>query len=187
MPPGAVLRSADVRITITSPTSCDVTIDLAAAGAAQIDHRVEAFDDTRIELVQVRGASQAETVRTIGRTQSLVLRPDGESYGFHYRASGTHANRCPIWLPAMPTHGDPGGVHLTVDIPDATVAGSTLPAFAWTGSRGLATLAHVPAVVRVPYSRQGDSRGWDVGRTMDAIAVMVFVAASAIWLWRTRR
>jgi hypothetical protein len=187
MPPGAVLRSADVRITITSPTSCEVTIDLAAPGAAQIDHRVEAFDDTRIELVEVRGARQAEAVRTIGRTQSLVLKPDGDRYGFHYRASNTHANRCPIWLPAMPTHGDPGAVRLTVDIPDATVAGSTLPAFAWTGSRGVATLAHVPAVVRVPYSREGEARGWDVGRTMDAFAVMVFVAASAVWLWRSRR
>jgi hypothetical protein len=187
MPPGAVLRSADVRITITSPTSCDVTMDLAAAGAAQIDHRVEAFDDTRIELVEVRGARHDESVRTIGRTQSLVLTPDGEQYGFHYRASSTHANRCPIWLPAVPTHGSPGAVRLTVDIPDATVAGSTLPAFAWTGSRGVATLAHVPAVVRVPYSREGEPRSWDVGRTMDAIAVMVFVAASIVWLWRTRR
>jgi hypothetical protein len=187
MPPGAVLRSADVRITVSSPTSCDVTIDLAVAGAAEIDHRVEAFDDTRIELVDVRGARQAESVRAIGRTQSLALKPDGEQYGFHYRASNTHANRCPIWLPAVPTHGDPGAVRLTVDIPAATVAGSTLPAFAWTRSRGVATLAHVPAIVRVPYSREGEPRGWDVGRTMDAIAVIVFVAASAVWLWRARR
>jgi len=187
MPPGAVLRSADVRITITSATSCDVTMDLAVTGAAQIDHRVEAFDDTRLELVDVHGARQAEPVRAIGRTQSLVLNPEGEGYGFHYRTSNTHANRCPIWLPTVPTHGDPGRVHLTVDIPDASIAGSTMPAFSWTGSRGVATLAHLPSVVRVPFSREGEPRRWDIGRTMDALAVMVFVVASAIWLWRMRR
>lgn len=183
-----VLRSADVQITITSETSCDVTMDLAVTGASQIDHRVEAFDDSRIELIDVRGADQLEHVRIVGRTQSLVLSPRDTRYAFHYRShSGSQANRCPIWLPTAPTRGEPGAIRLSVDIPNATIAGNTMPAFAWTGTHGVVALAHMPSVVRVSYTRAGEGRPWDVGRAMDALAAIVFVPASGIWVWRARR
>ncbi len=70
-----VLRSADVRITMTSPTSCDVTMDLTVAGASDVDHRIESFEGSRVELIDVHGARQTGGVRAIGRTESLVLSP----------------------------------------------------------------------------------------------------------------
>src|SRR5262245_20202186 len=71
-----VLRSADLRITVTSPTTCDVTMALAIDGASDVDHRIESFDGSRVELGTIRGARQVDAVHAIGRSQSLVLRPD---------------------------------------------------------------------------------------------------------------
>src|SRR5205814_2110891 len=81
-----VLRSADLKIAVTSPTSCEVTMSLAVDGGADIDHRIETFEGSRIQLAAVRGAQQVDRVRVIGRTQSLVLRPDAEKYELSYRA-----------------------------------------------------------------------------------------------------
>jgi hypothetical protein len=182
-----ILRSADVRITILSPASCDVTIDLTLTGAGDVDHRIETFDGSRIELVEVRGAQQIGEPRTIGRTQSLRLRPAG-AYGFSYRAlqPADRVNRCPIWLPTIPTDGHPGGVRLSMDIPVASSASSTMPAFAWTGTHGSATLAHLPSHVAVSIVPSG-SRVWDISRVMDVLAMSLFVGATAAWVWWTRR
>ena len=174
---------------MTSPNSCEVTMDLIVAGTSDVDHRIEFFDGSRVELIDVRSAHQTGSVHAIGRTQSLVLSPGDAPYGLHYRAvqPASQPNRCPIWLPAVPTDGRPGAVHLIVDIPSAMSAGYSMPAFTWTGTRGSAALAHLPAHVVVPYGPEGAARGWDVGRMMDALAVTVFAAASAIWAWRARR
>jgi hypothetical protein len=184
-----VLRSADVRITMTSPTSCDVTMDLTVTGASDVDHRIASFEGSRVELVDVRGARRSGDLHMIGRTESLVLSPGDGTYGFRYRAlqSESRANRCPIWLPAVPTDGRPGAVRVIVDIPPAMFPGSSMPAFTWAGTRGSAALAHLPSHVVVRYGPEGAARGWDVGRIMDALAMTVFAAASAIWLWRARR
>src|SRR5262249_43016854 len=123
-----VLRSADVRITLLSPTSCDVAMDVTVTGAEDVDHRIESFDGGRIELLEVRGAQQIGELRTIGRTRSLRLRPDGAGYGFSYRAlqPEDRGNRCPIWLPTVPTDGRPGGIRLSMDIPSLSSASSTM-------------------------------------------------------------
>jgi hypothetical protein len=62
-----------------------------------------------------------------------------------------------------------------------------MPAFTWTGSRGVVTLGHVPAVVIVPYAPQGEARGWGIDSMMDAFAIAVFAGATAAWAWRARR
>lgn len=184
-----VLRAADVRITVTSPTSCDVTIALAVEGGAEVDHRIEAFEGSRIELAGIRGARQVDRVRMVGRSQSLVLRPDAESYEFGYRAvqPATREHRCPIWLPAVPTDGRSKAVRLEVDLPAATTPGPSMPAFTWTAAHGTTTLGHVPAVVLVPYTAEGEARGWGIDAMMDAFAIAVFAGATAIWIWRARR
>jgi hypothetical protein len=184
-----VLRSADLKITITSPTSCDVTIALAIEGGSDIDHRIESFEGSRIELAAIRGARQVGDVRAIGRSQLLVLRPDAGSYEFRYRAVQPpgRADRCPIWLPAVPTDGRSRSVHLEVDLPAATTPGTSMPAFTWTAAHGAVTLGHLPAVVRVPYTREGEARGWGIDAMMDAVAMAVFAVATALWTWRARR
>src|SRR6266566_3827343 len=45
-----VLRSADLEITVTSPTSCEVAMALAVEDASEIEHRIEALEGSRIEL-----------------------------------------------------------------------------------------------------------------------------------------
>jgi hypothetical protein len=184
-----VLRSADVRITMTSPTSCDVTMELRVAGASEVDHRIASFDGSQVELIDVRGAGRTGGVRVIGRTESLVLNPGDAPYAFHYRAvqSQSRPNRCPIWLPAVPTAGRPGAVRLIVDIPSAMSAGTSMPALTWTGTRGSAILAHLPSHVVVAYGPEGAARGWELGRIMDVLAATIFAAASVIWVWRARR
>jgi hypothetical protein len=184
-----VVRSADIKITVTSPRSCDVTMVLAIDGGADIDHRIETFDGTRIELVAVRGARHVGDVRTIGRTQSLVLQPEAGSYEFSYHAvqPADREYRCPIWLPAVPTDGRSRAVHLDIDVPATATPGASMPAFTWTGAHGTATLGHIPAIVRIPYALPGEARGWGINAIVDALAVTVFAVASAIWVWRARR
>src|SRR5262245_43485430 len=140
-----VLRSADLAITITSPTSCEVTMALQVDAGADIDHRIEAFDGSRIEVAGIRGARQVGDVRAIGRTQSLVLRPDTGSYELRYRAAqpADRVNRCPIWVPAAPTDGRSRSVRFQVDLPAATTPGTSMPALTWTGGHGALTLGHL--------------------------------------------
>ena len=184
-----VLRSADLQITVTSPTSCDVTMALAIDGVSEIEHRIEAFEGSRVELVEIRGARQVGDVRAIGRTQSLLLRPDQTAYRFHYRAvqPASRRHRCPIWLPTVPADGRSRPVRLEIDLPPATIAGGSMPAFTWAGVHGAATLGHLPAFVRVPYTGAGEARQWGIGSVMDALAIAAFVAATAAWTWRVRR
>jgi len=184
-----VLRSADLQITITSPTSCEVALGLIVDGVAEIEHRIEAFEGSRVEIIGIRGAHQVGEVRAIGRTQSLVLRPDQAAYGFRYRAvqPAPRLHRCPIWLPTVPTDGRSRTVQMQIDLPPATVVGSSMPAFAWTGVHGAATLGHVPAFVRVPYTQAGEARQWAIGPVMDALAMAAFALATAVWTWRVRR
>ena len=183
-----VLRAADVQITITSPTTCMVSMMLTVEGAPEIDHRIDARS-TVIELIDVHAAQRVGDLRSVGRTQSLVLRPDNTSYEFRYRAQlpDDRQNRCPIWLPAVPTDGQSRAVRLQIDLPPAAVHGSSMPAFHWTGSHGSTTLGSLPAFVRVSYGSDGESLGWSIGQVMDAVAVGVFAGASAIWVWRRRR
>jgi hypothetical protein len=184
-----ILRSADVRITVLSPTSCDVTLALGVTGAPEIDHRIEAFEGSRVDLVDVHDAQQVNDIRTVGRTRSLVLHPAGGEYAFHYLAfqSAERANRCPIWLPAVATAGRPGAVRLLIDIPAGNSATGTMPAFEWNGRHGVATLAHLPSHVAMTLVPENGPRIWDVSRIMDTVAMTVFAAATAAWVWRARK
>ena len=78
-------------------------------------------------------------------------------------------------------------MRLEIDLPPATAAGTSMPAFTWTGVHGATTLGHIPAVVRVPYTREGDAHGWEIGAVMDALAIAAFAGATAVWTWRLRR
>jgi hypothetical protein len=184
-----VLRQADADIVVTSSTACEVTLTLTVDGAREIDHRVEAFDGGGVELGDVRGAFAAGDVRSIGHTLSLVLRPQGATYSFRYRARQPDgfAGRCPIWLPAVPADGRSRAVSIRIQLPSGSMPGRSMPAFDWTGTTGSTRLRHLPAFVRVPYAGEGESPGWDIGRMMDAVAVLVFGAATAFWAWRARR
>jgi hypothetical protein len=184
-----VVRSADLRIIVTSPRSCDVTMVLAIDGGGDIDHRIEAFEGTHIELAAVRGARHVNGVRTIGRTHSLVLQPEAGSYEFSYHAvqPADREYRCPIWLPAVPTDGRSRAVRLEVDLPVTATPAASMPAFTWTGAHGTTALGHIPAIVRIPYASPGEARGWGINSIIDALAIAVFAGATAIWTWLARR
>src|SRR5262245_18722493 len=62
----AVLRSAQVTITVRAPASCEVSMTLAVEGAAAIDHRIEALEGTIIDGLRVQGAAQSGEPRPIG-------------------------------------------------------------------------------------------------------------------------
>ena len=183
-----LLRNADVRVTVTSPTSCEVRMALTVDGAGEIDHRVETVAGSRTELVETRGAERVGEVRAIGRTQSLVLRPGQPAYEFSYRVRQPEdlRDRCPIWLPAVPADGRSREVRVYVDLPQGAQPGGSMPAFIWSGNQGSARLGHLPAFVRAPFAPEGVTPGWSIGSIMDAAAVLVFVAASAVWVWRRR-
>ena len=186
----AVLREAAVDIVITSPTSCEVKMTLTVDGAAEIEHRIESFGSSSdVQLVDIGQAGQVGQLRTVGRTQSLVLRPHGGAFSVRYRVQQTaeRTGRCPIWLPTVPTDGRSRAVRLRMTLPTDAVPGSSMPAFQWEGRAGSATLGHLPAFVRAPYTLAGEPRPWDIAGLMDIVTVIVFAAASAIWVWRRRR
>ncbi len=163
---------------------------LTVEGVSEIDHRVETFGGGRVDLVDMRGARQVGDVRSIGRTQSLVLRPDQATYGFRYRASqpASFADRCPIWLPAVPTDGRSRAISIRIQLPPGSTRGRLDAGIRVDGSASARPgLGHLPAFVRVPYTADGEAPGWGIGRVMDAVAVIVFGAATAVWAWRRRR
>ena len=182
----SVLRAADVRMVVTSPTTCDVTMIITVDSAQDIDHRIDA---AHVELMDVTGARRVGDIREIGHTQSLVLQPERPTYELRYRAeqSPAKASRCPLWLPTIATDGLSRAVTLTVDLPPSAVAGSTMPAFDWTGTHGVATLGHLPAFIRVPFGFEGDTPAWGIGPTMDAIGGVVMVLAIAAGMRRWKR
>jgi hypothetical protein len=184
-----VLRAAEVRVVMTSPTTCEVWVRLTVQGGREIDHRIEAFDGSHIELVGVQSATRVGDVRTIGRTLSLLLDTADSPYELRYRVQQAPArrDRCPVWLPAVATDGQSRAVHVQVELPPGAVAGHSMPALNWTGSSGSTSLRHLPAFVRIPYAPAGESPAWDIARAMDVVALVVFGAATAMWIRSRKR
>jgi hypothetical protein len=161
---------------------------LTVAGASEIEHRIETVEGGRVELAGVKSAEPIGQPRQSGRTLSLTVRPAAETYEITYRvAHSSPKDRCVLWLPMVPTTGAPASVTIDAELPPATVPGETMPAFAWSGSRGRATLAHLPAALSMPFGDPGTPPGWGLGRLMDALAIAVIAVASAIWARRARR
>jgi hypothetical protein len=184
-----VVTAATIRIVITSPTNCEVTMALRLEGASEIEHRIESFDGSDVELRALNGARSVGSPRQVGRTRVVTLQLDRPDYELRYRASQSadRIDRCPLWIPAAPTTGQLETVRIDVQLPDGSRPSGTMPALAWTGSTGTTTIGHVPAFVRAPYASPGESVRWDLLQVMDAATVAIFAAASGIWVWRRRR
>lgn len=194
----AVLRDSTFTIAFRSPTVCEVdaafTIEQPDAG--EIEHRLQAWDGTSVELMEIGGGVSSSGVpATIGRTRSLILRPPAagiHAYRLRYRVRQPPewAYRCPLWLPTAPTDGRSREILLSVSLPDGAVPGSGgLPRFAWQGEHGTVRLGHLPPFVSVPYAtaEHPGSGGWDISQVMDAAAVAVIGCASLFFLWRRKR
>jgi hypothetical protein len=184
-----VLRSATAAIAITSPTSCEVTLTLTVDNATEVEHRVEIVEGASLVLSEISGAAPAAEPRTIGRTRALFVAPQRPDYVLRYHVDqpADWAYRCPLWLPTTPTDGRSREVHITVSLPPGATPVGTMPAFAWSGREGSATLAHLPAFVRVPYSTPGQPAPWNIARLMDILTVFVLVAATGVWARRQRQ
>jgi hypothetical protein len=193
------LRGANVRVTFESPRACTVSMSLTVDGATEIEHRIESMGaidapavsepGAGLEMISIDGARQAGPLRVVGVTRSLLLYADRSAYELAYRAQQpeSRAYRCPLSLPVAPADGRSGAVRLSVTIPPGAVPGRSMPRIDWTGSRGSATLAHLPAFVRVPFVETGAAPGWDVGWLVDLLAIAIFAGATAVWLALRRR
>jgi hypothetical protein len=183
-----VLQAADVRIVVTSPTTCEVWMRVTMDAVSEVDHRIEAFASSRIDLIDVQGATRIGNVRMIGRTQSLLLKTERSPYEINYRVQQTpdRHERCPLWLPAVATDGLSRAIQLRVELPSQAVPGHSMPALTWAGNTGSTVLRHLPAFVRVPYAAAGESPPWDLAGAMDAIAVTTIAFATVIWIWRRK-
>ncbi len=136
-------------------------------------------------------------MRAVGRTQSLVLRPElaparrpgAGAYEIRYHAQIAPGRefRCPLWLPTIPTDGQSRAVSLKVDLPAASQPSDSMPTLTWTGGHGETTLGHLPAFVHVPFAPQGAAHAWTMSQTMDAVTLVVLLGASAIWVWWKKR
>ena len=195
-----VLRAADVRAIIASRTSCDVRLSVTISGATEVEHRLAIADRDGWQLVNVEGARLVEPIRAVGATLSLRLRPAGASYVLDYSVQHQPPlriefldrvrDRCPIWLPTIPTDGRSRAVRMTIELPPGSTAGApgtTLPAFTWNGTVGTATLGNLPSIVRVPYAADGEALPWSLPGAIDRLAIGAFAAATAAWIWRVRR
>jgi hypothetical protein len=194
---GVVLRGAIVDVAFQKPTGCQVqaTFTIDTPAPADIEHRIMAIEGTTISVIGTSGASLASPVAVRGRTQSLVIRLPGagpQTYTVEYQVAqpATQSYRCPLWVPTVPTDGRSRGIEIRVGIPEGGSArAGTLPAFAWTGSRGSSTLGHLPSVVWVPYRVLGqpvNAPGLDIAQAMDVLAVAILVAGTAIFAWRKK-
>jgi hypothetical protein len=181
-----VLRSAQAEITQASPLDCEVRLTLTVDGATEIEHRLATFAGSVVTLLE---SPPAEAPRDVGRTKALIVRPAPGTYALHYRVQQPPegAFRCPLWLPTTPADGRSRAVQLAVTIPDGAAAAGTMPAFTWTGRRGTATTAHLPAIAIVRFASPGEARPWDIARVMDLTAMATLAAATAWWLGRARR
>ena len=196
----AVLRQADFRVAMTSPTACDVVADLVLAsnGSREVTHRLQLFDGAAAELLGVSGgARQAGAPRIEGRTMVLavVLDPSVPGpYTIRYRVTQPDewSYRCPLWVPTTPTDGQSRAVRLQIDVPSGTApTRGSFPAFTWSPShQGTTTIGHVPAFVRVPFLASGHDPGWwarqDLASVTDTTAIVVLVGGTVIWVWRAR-
>jgi hypothetical protein len=192
-----VLRAADARIRIASRTSCDVRLSVTIDGATEVEHRLAVHDGDTRQFLSVDGATLIEPIRDVGSTLSLRVRPHDASYVLIYSIRHREPplaedeepvrDRCPIWLPTIPTDGRSRAVHIEVDLPAGSVRGDSMPAFAWTGTHGTATLGHLPSIVRVSFGAEGEALPPSLPGAIDTLAIGTFAAAAAAWIWRVRR
>jgi hypothetical protein len=185
----AVLRSADVQVTLTTPTTCSVELSVAIDGApATVEHRLEILEGATITLLDTLSVA-SDPPRDLGRTRALTVRPSTPTYVIKYRVQQPpHGRfRCPLWLPTTPADGRSRAVRLAVSLPPGAEPSGTMPAFTWRDGVGTTTLGHLPAFVRVPYAANGAPAPWNLARLMDGVSVGVLVVASLLWLRRTRR
>ena len=160
---------------------------LTVDGGSAIDHRIEAGDDTRVDLSAVRSARQMQEPRPVGRTQSLILEAAPSPYELAYSVQRPSSqDRCPLWVPVAPSDGVSRAVRISVELPPGMSSRTTMPAFTWNGLTGTTTLGHIPAFVRVRFAPAGDSTPWDVTTAMDALAILAFACASGIWAWKRK-
>lgn len=183
-----MLREARAAIRMVTPTACEVALSLTVDGGVEVAHRLDSRPGTHVVLDRVDGATVTAPPAEIGVTRAFTVRPGAGPYSIRYRVElpASREYHCPIWLPAVPADGRSRAVVVAVTLPDGAVAAGTMPAFRWTGSTGIATTAHLPAFVVVPFGAVGAPRPWDVARAMDALTLGTLALATLLWWRRTR-
>jgi len=196
-----VLREADAHVRMIDEATCEVSLALTLDLPERlvVDHRLLLYPGTTVSDVAVSGEGvtrQAE--RTIGTTISLPIGIDAGTrrYEVSYRVAQPQAwsHRCPMWLPDVPTDGIGRTVRVSASLPPgAELLPDTFPALTLKGPGGEAdvVLGHIPAIIRVLYSRPGDRVSWidrfSRRRLVDVAAVVFLVVAFVIRLAQRAR
>jgi hypothetical protein len=191
------LHEANVKVMFTDTTTCevDVAFKVSPGTATSLEHRLQLFEGTRVEVLGITGADLLRPAYPSGRTQVLELHappPAVNNYTVRYRVIQLpdQAYRCPLWVPTAPSDGRSLNVQIAVVLPaGAAPAGGGFPALRWAATGGVVTLGHVPAFVRVPFRGAGQAPpvAWDISRMMDLIAVVFLVVGMVAFIWRKRR
>jgi hypothetical protein len=194
-----VLREANIEAAFTTPTSCDVRAAFTISGgsaAAPAEHRLYTGEGATVERLEgpAMDAPAAGSTRRLHVLHVALSGSGSDSYTLRYRVSqpGTHAYRCPVWLPTIPADGRSRGVRVRVVLPaSASSGGGGFPALEWgPDGGGFATLGHVPALLHIPFASgdEGATAGSrDISRTMDTVALVALAAGMLAFVWRRKR
>ena len=140
--------------------TCDVTASFAVAldRAGDIEQRLQRLEGSQVDLLEITGAEQGAARRSIGLTESFMLRfpnAGNSRYELRYRVRQPDdwAYRCPVWLPAVAADR-PRNVEIEVTLPPALnpPADRFLPCCgtAAPGARRWATCRHSCGCVYAP-------------------------------------
>ena len=181
-PAPAVVESAEI----------EVRVEPARVSVYASYDVLDVRDSLAISVMRIQG--QHVDIVSVSHSVSLDSLPGllrmsvsaaGETHvTVEYNVRGT-LSRVPIFVPSPPTDPLSSSVRITVvnAPPDLRIA-DVFPRFAFSdGDTGVAELANVPSVVRLP--RAGD--GFPVNRTADAGVLVLLTLSSVWWAIRVRR
>ena len=139
---GPTLRDANLKIAYADMTTCQVEarFSVVPGTATTLEHRLQLFDGSTVEVLDISGADLYRPAYVSGRTQVLELRPGSptlHSYTLRYRVGqpADRAYRCPLWLPVAPSDGRSLNVEVGVALPAGAAAAGA--AFRRCGGPGL--------------------------------------------------
>ena len=177
----AVLESAEIEVSVEA-AGVSVYASYAVLDAPDsLTMNVMRIRGQRIEITSV---SHPVSIDSLPGLIRMSMSTAGETHvTVEYRVRGT-PSRVPIFVPGPSTDPLSSLVRITVvDAPPDLSTADVFPRFAFAdGNTGVAELANVPSLVRLP--RVGD--GPSVNRAADAGVLVLLALASVWWMLRAR-
>lgn len=180
-PAPAVLESAEIEVSFDA---AGVSVRASYAVLDVRDSLVMNVMRIRGQRIEITSVSHPVSFDSLPGLIRMSMSPAGETpVTVEYRIRGT-PSRVPIFVPGPSTDPLSSLVRITVvDAPSDLSTADVFPRFAFAdGNTGVAELANVPSLVRLP--RAGD--GPSVNRAADAGVLVLLALASVWWMIRAR-